>query len=116
MTKRNFIYVIVFFLTAVFFLAERSSSPIIVSQYLSQPGTILVKQKEDKSVKPYSKIKKVKIKARYKASEVKFTLNTIYLCEPAPALFVKAVPVNHQYHLAKGFHFTKKLRGPPAVI
>ena len=116
MTRKSLTCVIIFFLTAIYFLADGSSLHVPGNRHLSQTGIASVKSKEDKCVKPFSKIKKVKFKVRYKASEVKFTLNTIYICRLTPVLTVKAVPANHQYHLATGFHFTKKLRGPPTVI
>ena len=116
MMRRSITCVIIFFLTAIYFLADGSSLPAAVNSHVSQTSVVSVKVKEDKCVKPFSKIKKVKFKVRYKASEVKFTLNAFYICRLTPALIAKAVPANHQYHLATGFHFTKKLRGPPTVI
>lgn len=116
MRIRKLTGIIVFILTAIYFLADRSSAPVTVHNDLSRTGTVYIKHKEDKCVKPFSKIKKVKLKVRYKASEVKFALNTYYVPGQAQALVVETVPVNHQYHVATGFHFTRKLRGPPAII
>ena len=116
MTRKNLICVIIFLLTATFLLADRSSLPVVVHNDFDQTSTVAVKSKEDKCVKPFSKIKKVKLKIRYKAGEVKFALDPVYVYRARPMLIVETVPVNHQYHLATGFHFTKKLRGPPAVI
>jgi hypothetical protein len=113
--KKNFIVIILFFFAGLYILAG-SNSVYSFSSLIQRSDNLSYTEKKEDVVKPFSKIKKIKLKVRCKSSEIKFNLATFSFYPKKLFLYERKKLLGYITSLASGFHFLVQLRGPPIVL
>lgn len=114
MQKRNTLHIIIFFCAALCFLADKVSIPAHLP-FVKKKNELSYAAAKDKVLKPYTGISKIKLKVRYKAGEIKFTLAGFIFHDKVIFHCLKQFFPNTSFFLNEGFNFLVKLRGPPAI-
>lgn len=114
MAKNNLTLLILCLFTAIYILAGKADPPAHAIQQ-NESESVNKKTKEIKVIKPFSKIKQIKYKTRYKHSEVKFIISVFSVCHRYTSLGTGFIIIHRLLHINAGFHLLRNLRGPPAI-
>lgn len=116
MVKKYLILFIALFFAAKYYLGANVPLPCVVN-YTDQTNEVCTfKHKLSKEVNAIPKVYKSKYKVRYKASEIKFSLNT-FSFQGKTIFHVLEHIGNCALHIPQArFHYLVKLRGPPIAV